>query len=48
MQEAQLLQEAIAEYENSLHSVTQGLAASPEDAELLEARELLHPGRCKR
>lgn len=35
-QEAQLLVDAIAEYQQSLESVGEGLAASPGDAELLE------------
>ena len=36
LQEAQLLQEAIAEYEQSLESIAEALEASPDEEELLE------------
>ena len=37
-EEAQLLRDAIAKYEGSLQSVVEGLAASPDEAELQEVR----------
>ena len=42
LQEAQLLQEAIAEYEQSLESIAEALEASPGEEELLEVRDGAH------